>query len=260
VILHWVERIWRRRSAVSVSSNAGVAAGRDILNSPITIINQNNNAEVLKAIAALSRQLVAGSPMQATVATETRVGEAIGDIAKGALEGDKRLQTALDLLRANNVSDAVRMLQAVAEDKTARIKQDSRDAAAAYRNLGAIAGLGDPRQALEAYLKAVQFDADDVESLLWIGWIELERGRLDAAEQRFRGLLASSEGEGAAHNHYWARLGLGDIRVQRGDLSVARADYLEAAGVAERLAEADPGNAGWQRDLSVSHNKIGDVQ
>ena len=30
--------------------------------------------------------------------------------------------------------------------------------------------------------------------------------------------------------------------------------------IAERLAKADPGNAGWQRDLSVSHNKIGDVQ
>ena len=26
------------------------------------------------------------------------------------------------------------------------------------------------------------------------------------------------------------------------------------------MAEADLGNAGWQRDLSVSHNKIGDVQ
>jgi hypothetical protein len=30
--------------------------------------------------------------------------------------------------------------------------------------------------------------------------------------------------------------------------------------IAERLAKADPGNAGWQRDLSVSHDKIGDVQ
>ena len=30
--------------------------------------------------------------------------------------------------------------------------------------------------------------------------------------------------------------------------------------IAERLAKADPDNAGWQRDLSVSHDKIGDVQ
>src|SRR3954467_882144 len=30
-------------------------------------------------------------------------------------------------------------------------------------------------------------------------------------------------------------------------------------GIAERLARADPANAGWQRNLSVSYNKIGDV-
>ena len=30
--------------------------------------------------------------------------------------------------------------------------------------------------------------------------------------------------------------------------------------ISERLAKADPGNAGWQRDLSVTHNKIGNVQ
>ena len=28
----------------------------------------------------------------------------------------------------------------------------------------------------------------------------------------------------------------------------------------ERLAQADPNNAGWQRDLSVSYDSIGDVQ
>jgi hypothetical protein len=29
--------------------------------------------------------------------------------------------------------------------------------------------------------------------------------------------------------------------------------------IAARLAQSDPANAGWRRDLSVSHNKIGDV-
>jgi hypothetical protein len=30
--------------------------------------------------------------------------------------------------------------------------------------------------------------------------------------------------------------------------------------IRERLAQSDPGSAGWQRDLSVSYNKVGDVQ
>ena len=34
---------------------------------------------------------------------------------------------------------------------------------------------------------------------------------------------------------------------------------LDGLAIADRLARADPGNASWQRDLSVSYNKIGDV-
>jgi tetratricopeptide (TPR) repeat protein len=30
-------------------------------------------------------------------------------------------------------------------------------------------------------------------------------------------------------------------------------------GIAEQLAQSDPANAGWQRDLSVSYNKLADV-
>ena len=36
--------------------------------------------------------------------------------------------------------------------------------------------------------------------------------------------------------------------------------YRAALAIRERLAGADPGNAEWQRDLSVSHDKIGDVR
>ena len=58
---------------------------------------------------------------------------------------------------------------------------------------------------------------------------------------------------------YWAQLGLGDIRLDRGNLPEALKSYRDGLAIADRLAKADPGNAGWQRDLSVSYNKIGDV-
>jgi len=35
--------------------------------------------------------------------------------------------------------------------------------------------------------------------------------------------------------------------------------YQDGLAIAERLARADPGNAGWQRDLSVSYAKLGFV-
>ena len=48
-------------------------------------------------------------------------------------------------------------------------------------------------------------------------------------------------------------------RSAQGDLAGGAASYRASLAICERLAAADPGNAGWQRDLSVSHNKIGDV-
>ncbi len=49
------------------------------------------------------------------------------------------------------------------------------------------------------------------------------------------------------------------LALERGHLDQASALYLEALADAHRRAAADPSNAGWQRDLSVSYNKLGDV-
>jgi len=45
----------------------------------------------------------------------------------------------------------------------------------------------------------------------------------------------------------------------QGNLPAALDRYQASLAIADRLAKADPGNADWQRDRSVSHNKIGDV-
>ena len=139
-------------------------------------------------IAALTKLLIERNP-SAGPGEQQKVGEAVGSIAKGAAEGDARLQQALDLLKANKVADAAALLKTVAEDKTAQAEQataqaekDRKDAAIAYRNLGAIAGLRDPKQALEAYEKALALDPDDLESLIWAGWIQIDHGDLKEAQ------------------------------------------------------------------------------
>jgi hypothetical protein len=40
---------------------------------------------------------------------------------------------------------------------------------------------------------------------------------------------------------------------------IAANTYRDDLAISDRLATADPGNAGWERDQSVSYNKIGDV-
>ena len=48
---------------------------------------------------------------------------------------------------------------------------------------------------------------------------------------------------------------MGDVLSAQGDLTAALAAYRASLEIRERLAAADPGNAGWQRDLSVSQDK-----
>ena len=44
--------------------------------------------------------------------------------------------------------------------------------------------------------------------------------------------------------------------VAQGNLPEALKSYRDGLAIADRLAKADPGNAGWQRDLSMSYSKL----
>ena len=63
----------------------------------------------------------------------------------------------------------------------------------------------------------------------------------------------------ALHAAFWFLTQQGDRARSYASLADASHDYQEAQRLAQQLTVADPANTGWQRDLSVSHNKIGDV-
>jgi hypothetical protein len=46
----------------------------------------------------------------------------------------------------------------------------------------------------------------------------------------------------------------------QGDPAAALTNYQASLAIRERLAQADPGNAGWQRDLAVSFGRVGMVE
>ncbi len=206
---------------------------------------------------ALGQQLVATSTSKPGPGADAPVSQAVTAIAQGASEGDARLQQALDLLKQNKVEDATRLLQAYAADKTARIAADSKAAAAAYRNLGAIAGLRDPKRALDAYVKAAELDPSDVESLFWAGYLEADRGELADAKRRLLRVMAQTVGQD--WYQFWGYTRLGDIAMQQGDRAGALKSYQGGLSVAEGQAYADPGNAEWQRELAVPYERVGDV-
>ena len=47
--------------------------------------------------------------------------------------------------------------------------------------------------------------------------------------------------------------------VAQGKLQEALEAYQQDLAICKRLAEQDKTNSGWQRDLSVSYDKVGDV-
>src|ERR1035441_4131517 len=102
------------------------------------------NPDNRTVIVALTKSLLEKNPSAAGPGAQQAVVEAVQSIAQGAAEGDERLQQALTLLKENKIADATQLLSAFADDKTARIAKDRKEAAIAYRNLGAIAGLADP--------------------------------------------------------------------------------------------------------------------
>jgi Flp pilus assembly protein TadD len=52
---------------------------------------------------------------------------------------------------------------------------------------------------------------------------------------------------------------VGGVLESQGKLSEAQAAFGEYQAIIRRLAEQDPSNAGWQRDLAVAHSRVGGV-
>ena len=52
----------------------------------------------------------------------------------------------------------------------------------------------------------------------------------------------------------------GDLQGAQGDLAGAFKSYRDSLEIREKLAGQDAINAGWQRDLSISYERVGDAQ
>ena len=70
---------------------------------------------------------------------------------------------------------------------------------------------------------------------------------------------ALDAGKSFEPKHILTLQGLGEAEVVEGNLSAARDAFERMRRVASAGAEADPDNASWRRDLSLSHTKLGEL-
>ena len=213
----------------------------------------------LAEIKKIVDQLVAAAPAQAreTPGLRQGVAEFVQYAAAGAQAGDTRLAQAYALLKENKVAEAASLFRQVAEAKEQAAQTNNKEAAEAWRRLGAIAQLHEPWKARDYYARAVALDPSNAKGLYLDGWMQLSAKNLGAAEKSYRALLALESAN--EDQKFWARSGLADIAATRGDLPGALKLYRVAQEAMQRLAAADAGNAEGQRDLSVSYDNIGDV-
>jgi tetratricopeptide (TPR) repeat protein len=90
---------------------------------------------------------------------------------------------------------------------------------------------------------------------------DLVRRILERAQGLQRQLANSGESTPALrYSEVMALLDLVDTLLALGDTKAALAAAQRARSMMADLAASDPGNAGWQRDLSVSFDQVGDVR
>ncbi|MGF1606036.1 MAG: hypothetical protein ACFB22_06820 [Rhodothalassiaceae bacterium] len=162
---------------------------------------------------------------------------------------NEQAKRARRLLAKGDVAAAFSVLTEEAE-------QADQEAAARWKELGALAKGIDTARALEAYEQAFQRTPKD-----FCVCIELSRLRQEAGKTA-GALAAAHAADQAAQSEREmsvAWINLGDVLEQAGDLAGARARYEAGLEIATRLAAANPGSAAAQRDLIVSFAKLGAI-
>jgi len=219
----------------------------------------HNQRRTLSEIEDLVSKYSLVTPAEGATTTSTEgLTDAITAIVSGAAR-DSRYALALQHLKDGDAEQAEVLLRQLAEETARRANQEGKRAADAYRRLGAIAGLADQKRARNAYAKALQFDPTDSEALYWHGWLSLLAGNLLEAERDLKKLLEVSTRTNDSRGVFRAHLRLGELTREKGDLEGALTEQMLAFKIARQRAEAEPGEAERQRDLSVLCEKLGDI-
>jgi len=94
---------------------------------------------------------------------------------------------------------------------------------------------------------------------LVMAWARCERGEAAQLAAMAANILTLARinsdhaAQSDAHSLY------GDVMQAQGKLEAAQAAFAEALSIRRHLAEQNPSNAGWQRELAVAHSRVGDV-
>ena len=153
--------------------------------------------------------------------------------------------------------EASRRVRLAAEQLAAREGRLEADAA---RNVASLAVVrGDLNKAVRYFQMALEANPEDLDAALQLGYAWMRRGELTQASTVFAAAIQQARRSNDPRMEGWGLNGSGDVLLTQGDGPRALAAYQAGLTIAEALAKRDPANTQWQRDLSISQEKIGDV-
>jgi tetratricopeptide (TPR) repeat protein len=183
-----------------------------------------------------------------------------------AARNDARGERALARLKAGDKTAAEKLFEEdlAAQEAAEQAAEQRRSArrkkmAANARNLAALNRYTNVTKSLRYYRKAVKYDPSRAQT-----WNDLARAAVDAgdsseAARAYQQAAKRARDNKDPHRRYWATLGLGDIAVSQGRMASARRFYETASAIVKPIAASKLNGVNWQRNLSVSTEKIGNV-
>ncbi|RFU49687.1 hypothetical protein D0B32_07905 [Paraburkholderia sp. DHOC27] len=192
-------------------------------NAPNNVVNINNkDPAVDKELAAIEREIQhLGKELRATREQSPYRKAAFENVSRLAHQANAGLKAkeAERALASGNTAPSEALLREQEQAAAQSADDGNRRAAELARQQGALAFLHDTRAALAAYQRAARYEPDDVPTQILIG----------------------------------------DLQSLLGDPDDARQAYLRVAQLARDNLDHGKDSVEWQRDLALSHNRIGEL-
>ncbi|HKF94057.1 MAG TPA: tetratricopeptide repeat protein [Gammaproteobacteria bacterium] len=168
------------------------------------------------------------------------------------------INETLALLKQGKTKAAEGIFQTIAHRKEGSIAANRKEAAAAYRHLGALAYLNDPQKALDAYRRATQLDPGNADGWNALGILLYRTGNLSEAEEAFRKVLSLGRARNDRLLFAAAYTNLGIVYRVRGDLDQAEAMFHKGLEIDKGLGHQE-GMARAYANLGVVYKMHGDA-
>jgi tetratricopeptide (TPR) repeat protein len=158
---------------------------------------------------------------------------------------------ALAHIEKGETARAIQIFEDTAQKREAEGDTSHKEAAEAFRHLGAIAFLNDTQRALDAYEKATSLDPENPDGWNQLGHLKDRIGDLDGAEDAYRAVLGFGEKTGDKEWIAAATGNLGTLYQTRGELEHAEEYYRKSLAIEEEL--------GHREGMAACYGNLGNI-